>query len=149
MIRSPTARSSIRPESPPGGITGDIWGLSFSVSAIPTRHWRGADAAIAEARRLAHPPSLAVSLAFGARLLSLVGDNAALGEWVDQLVAVATEQGFPLWRAQGTIYRGWVKVKNGDVAEGIVSPAQRFGGLSRHRGGGVDAPFYRPLGLGM
>ena len=49
-------------------------------------------AAIAEARRLAHPHSLALSLAFGARLLSLNGDNAVLGEWVDQLVAVATEQ---------------------------------------------------------
>ena len=60
-----------------------------------------------------------MSLAIGARLLSLVGDNAALDERADQLVAVATEQGFPLWRAQGTIYRGWVKVKNGDVAEGI------------------------------
>ena len=32
---------------------------------------------------------------------------------------MATEQGFPYWRALGTIYRGWVKVKNGDVAEGI------------------------------
>ena len=52
-------------------------------------------------------------------LLSLVGDDAALDERADQLVAVATEQGFPYWRAQGTIYRGWVKVKNGDVAEGI------------------------------
>ena len=60
-----------------------------------------------------------MSLAIGARLLSLVGDNAALDERADQLVAVATEQGFPFWRALGTIYRGWVKVKNGDVAEGI------------------------------
>jgi predicted ATPase len=32
---------------------------------------------------------------------------------------VATEQGFPQWRAEGTIYRGWVKVKNGYVTEGI------------------------------
>jgi predicted ATPase len=76
-------------------------------------------AAIAEARRLAHPPSLAVSLAIGARVLSHAGDNAVLGEWADQLVAVAIEQGFPHWRAQGTMYRGWVKVKNGDVAEGM------------------------------
>ena len=60
-----------------------------------------------------------MSLALGARLLSLVGDNAVLDERADQLVAVATEQGFPYWRAMGTIYRGWVKVKNGDVAEGI------------------------------
>jgi predicted ATPase len=76
-------------------------------------------AAIAEARRLAHPPSVAASLNMGARLLSLAGDYAALGEWADQLVNVATEQGFAHWRAEGTIYRGWVTVKQGDVTEGI------------------------------
>jgi class 3 adenylate cyclase/predicted ATPase len=76
-------------------------------------------AAIAEAWRLAHAPSLAVALTFGASLLSLDGDNALLGEWVDQLVTVTTEQGFPVFRAQGAIYRGWFKVINGDVAAGI------------------------------
>src|SRR5262245_5246996 len=44
-------------------------------------------AAIAEARRLAHPPSLAGSLSLGTVLLSLDGHNAI------QLFAVATEQG--------------------------------------------------------
>jgi predicted ATPase len=58
-------------------------------------------------------------LANGARLLSLVGDNTVLDKWVDQLIAVTTEQGFAHWGAQGTIYRGWVKVMNGDLAEGI------------------------------
>jgi predicted ATPase len=32
---------------------------------------------------------------------------------------VATEQGFPFYRAHGTICQGWIKVKNGDVAEGM------------------------------
>jgi class 3 adenylate cyclase/predicted ATPase len=77
------------------------------------------NAAIAEARRLVHPPSVAVTLTFGVMLLSLVGDDPALDEWVDQLVTVTTEQGFPVWRAIGTVYRGWVEVKNGGVAEGI------------------------------
>jgi predicted ATPase len=58
-------------------------------------------------------------LATGIRLLSLVGDDAALDVRAHELIAVATEQGFPHWRAQGTINRGWVKVKNGDVTEGI------------------------------
>jgi predicted ATPase len=62
---------------------------------------------------------LASSLANGATVLSLLGDNAALAEWTDQLVAVTTEQGFPHWRAQGTIFRGWIKAKTGDVTEGI------------------------------
>jgi predicted ATPase len=74
-------------------------------------------AAIAEARRLAHPPSLASILAIGAAPLCLVGEDAVLGEWVDELVAVAIEQ--PFWIAVGTIYRGWLKAKSGDVAEGI------------------------------
>jgi hypothetical protein len=35
------------------------------------------------------------------------------------LVAITTEQGFPAWHAQGTVYRGYAKVKNGDVVKGI------------------------------
>jgi class 3 adenylate cyclase/predicted ATPase len=76
-------------------------------------------AAIAEAQRLEHPPSLAVSLTNGARLGSLVSNDTKLDKWAGQLATVATEQGFSLWRAMGAIYRGWLKVKNGDVVEGI------------------------------
>jgi predicted ATPase len=42
-----------------------------------------------------------------------------LGEWADQLVAITTEQGVPAWCAIGTTYRGWIKVRHGDIAEGI------------------------------
>jgi predicted ATPase len=62
---------------------------------------------------------LAANLAPGARLLSLYGDDAVLSEWTDELVAVTNEQGFALWCALGTIFCGWVKVKEGNVAEGI------------------------------
>ena len=77
------------------------------------------NAAIAEARRLAHLPSLAASLNISTRLLSFTGDDVSLDERVAQLAAVATEQGFAFWSAQATIYRGWVEIKNGNVAEGI------------------------------
>jgi predicted ATPase len=94
-------------------------GLALFVIGFPDQALAQNIAAIAEARRLAHLPSLASSLAIGGILLSLVGDNAVLDEWVDQLVALATEQGFAHFRAQGTIYSWWVRVKNGDVAGGI------------------------------
>jgi predicted ATPase len=55
----------------------------------------------------------------GTILLSLTGDNRALDEQADDLVTVATDQGFLFWRPMGTIYRGWVKVQDGDAAEGI------------------------------
>ena len=84
---------------------------------FPEQALARSNTAIAEA--LAHPPTLTVSLAQSARLLSLTGDNAALDERATQLIAVATEQGFPLYRTLGTIYRGWVKVNSGDLAEGM------------------------------
>ena len=97
----------------------DYLGLALFCLGFPDQALARSDAAIAEARRLAHPASLAVSLTFDVRLLSLVEDNALLGERVNELVSVATEQGFSQYGAVGTIYRGWVEVKNGDVAEGI------------------------------
>jgi len=88
--------------------------LGFPNQALAQR-----SAAMTEARRLAHPPSLAVAWHSSAILLSLVGDDAVLSEWADQAVAVTTEQSFPRWNAIGTIFRGWAKIRNGDVAEGI------------------------------
>ena len=85
----------------------------------PDQALERSNVAVAEARRLAHPPSMALSLALGSLLLSLVGDHAAVDERADHLIAMTTEQGFPYWGAMGTIYRGWVKVTKGDVAEGI------------------------------
>jgi predicted ATPase len=94
-------------------------GIDLFCLGFPDQALARSSAAIAEARRLAHPPSLAGNLATGIRLRLLLGDNVALGEWVDQLATVTTEQGFPHWRAMETICRGWVRVKNDDVAEGI------------------------------
>src|SRR6516165_10585260 len=93
--------------------------LALLCLGFPDRALAQSNAAIAEAWRLANPPSLAVGLLVGARLFSLFGDNAALDERAGELIAVAIEQGFPYWRTLGTAYRGWVTVKNDDVTEGI------------------------------
>jgi predicted ATPase/class 3 adenylate cyclase len=94
-------------------------GIVLFCLGYPGQALAQSSAAIAEARGLAHPPSLAASLALSARLLSLVGSNATLDERAAELITVAIEQGFALRRAPATIYRGWVKVKEGDVAEGM------------------------------
>jgi len=94
-------------------------GIVLLCLGLPDQALAWSNAAISEARRLAHPVSLAANLGFDARQLSLVGDNAALGQRADELAAVATEQGFAHWRATAMIFRGWVKVENGDVREGL------------------------------
>jgi class 3 adenylate cyclase/predicted ATPase len=119
-------------------------GIVLFCLGFPDQALAGSSAAIAEARSLAHPPSLANSLLVGSRLLSLVGDDATLDKRADELVAVATDQGFPFWRAAGTILRGWAKVKNGDVAEGISLLGS---GSSAYRATGAAAwtPHYTAL----
>jgi len=110
-------------------------GIVLFCLGFPDQALARSSAAIAEARRLAHPPSLAVSLAVG---------NAALDGRADELVAVTTEQGFPLWRAVGTIHRGWAKVKNGDVTEGM---SLLRSGSTAYRATGAETwmPYYTAL----
>jgi class 3 adenylate cyclase/predicted ATPase len=93
------------------------------------------NAAIAEARRLASSPTLTSALMAGAVLLSIGGDNRDLDERAEELAAVATDQGFAWLRAIGTIYRGWAKAKNGEVAEGI---SLLRSGLSAYRASGAE-----------
>jgi len=118
-----------------------VLGNVFFCLGYPNRALARGNASIADALSLAHPPSLAVSLALGAELLSLVGDNTALIERAGQLAAVATEQGFPHWHSQGAIYRGYAKVKNGDVAKGMLLLRD---GSSAYRATGEELglPFY-------
>jgi predicted ATPase len=94
-------------------------GIVLFQLGFPDRAMARSYAAIAEARGRSHPTALAVRLSDCTLLLSLLGDNRVLGERANELIAVATEHDFPLWGAQGAIYGGWAKVKNGDVAEGV------------------------------
>ena len=96
-----------------------FWAFVLFCLGYPDQALAQCDITIAEARRLAHQPTLAATLALGVGVLSLVGDDAALDERAGELIAMATEQGFPLWRLHGTLHRGWVKIKNGDVTEGM------------------------------
>jgi class 3 adenylate cyclase/predicted ATPase len=102
------------------------------------------DAAITEARKLGQQPSLAVTLAFGARLLLFLGDNAALGERAAHLIAVSTEQSFVYWWALGTIYRGWVKIHYGEAGEGAFLLRS---GLTAY--GATGAAAWAPFHLGL
>jgi predicted ATPase/class 3 adenylate cyclase len=120
----------------PRSISQAAMGLVLFFRGFPDQASAQSTAAIAESRRLAHLPSLALTLSYGSLLLLLVGENAALEERANQLVAVTTERGFALYHATGTIYRGWVKVKNGDVTEGM---ALLRSGLAAYRATSAEA----------
>jgi predicted ATPase len=85
-----------------------------------------------------------MSLSMDAHRLSIIGDDIGLEQRVDALVAVATDQGFPFYRAMGAIYRGWVKAKNADVTEGL-SLLRAGSGAYRATGATVWMPLYIAL----
>jgi class 3 adenylate cyclase/predicted ATPase len=119
-------------------------GIALFCLGFPDQALAQSNAGIHEALTLAHPPSLAASLAMGARLLSLGRDYAALDERAGQLIAVSAKQDFPMYRAVGTIYRGWAKAMAGDVAEGL---SLLRGGSSDYRATGAEytMPYYIAL----
>ena len=69
-----------------------------------------------------------------------------LGEWMDELVAVATNQGLASWHVVGTFYIGWIKVKNNGVEEGLsfLRSALAANTITRGRRGGPILSFSWP-----
>ena len=63
-------------------------GIVLFCLGFPDQALARSSAAIAEARKLAHPPSLTLSLSIGTLPLSFAGDKAALEELAEQLVAL-------------------------------------------------------------
>jgi DNA-binding winged helix-turn-helix (wHTH) protein/tetratricopeptide (TPR) repeat protein len=110
-------------------------GIVLYCRGFPHQALMRAKSSIVEARKLAHPPSLATSLSCGILVASQVEDDAALGEWADQLVIIATDQGFPLWQALGTVFRAWALVKNGRARDGM---SLLRSGLSAFRATGAE-----------
>ena len=55
-------------------------------------------------------------------------------EYTEASISVATEQGFPFWRARGALLHGWALAHQGQVQEGI---AQLHQGLSALRATGA------------
>src|SRR6516225_9656676 len=80
-----------------------ILGIVLFCLGCPDQALAQGNAAIAEARKLSHPSSLGSTLSDAAVVLALIGDSAALNERADELLALASDQGFPYYRALGTI----------------------------------------------
>ena len=110
----------IRPGVYPQVVCRGILGIVLFYLGYPDQALAHNNAAVAEALRVTHPPSLSMSLTNICRLLWLVGDITALKERADKVIAVATEQGFPFWGALGTFYREWSKMKTGDAVGGAA-----------------------------
>jgi len=119
------------------------------MAGYPTQAEAQSQATLTLARDTAQPYSLAVALHFAAMLVHLRRDVSAVLCYADELLALTQAQGFPHWKATGTVFHGWALAMHGSASAGLaeVGPRHRraHGAGSRSRatllwcdtGGGV------------
>ena len=78
-----------------------LWLLGYPTQALARLH-----EALALAHELSHPFSLAFARCCAACVSQFRRDVPAVHEHAEAAVALATEQGFPLWAAMGTSLAG-------------------------------------------
>jgi len=114
-----------------------LWYLGYAEQAM-----QRSQAALALARELAHPFSLVWALSWAASLHGLRREYRRALDYAESSVALATEQGFAQWGAQGAILRGWARAMLGQPDAGIVQIQQ---GLMAYQSTG--AALFRPFFL--
>ena len=101
--------------------------------------------AMAWARELSQPYTLAFALHVNCIFHQLRGDAVILGERAEELVALATEQSFPHFVGSGTCFRGWAMLAVGGSVEEATSRMQWGLATKRATGAEIKVPYY--LGL--
>ncbi|MFO1111332.1 MAG: BTAD domain-containing putative transcriptional regulator [Bradyrhizobium sp.] len=92
------------------------------------------EAAMRQARQLAHAPTLAQCLAFGAAQAFAVGNDTQLALCVQELRSLTREHGYPQWSALVPIFEGHLQLMRGEAREAITLMRQ---GLDARRANGV------------
>ena len=101
----------------------------------PDRALERSREARALAERLGVPYSRAFAWSFATWIHVRRGEAAAAQACSETLIALATEQEFPFFVAEGTIFRGWALAEQGEGASGIEEMRR---GLAAHRAAGVE-----------
>jgi TOMM system kinase/cyclase fusion protein len=107
-----------------------LWYLGYPNQALARSH-----EAVTLAQQVAHPFSLGYALMLSAIFHSFHREVRCTQESAEATISLATEQGFPLWRAVGFVLRGWALAQQGQAQAGIEQFTQ---GLSALRATGAE-----------
>jgi class 3 adenylate cyclase/predicted ATPase len=117
-----------------------LWHLGYPDQALTQSH-----AAVTLAQQIVHPFSLGFALVFAAMVHQYRREARAVHQCAEATLSLAMAQGFPLWRAQGAIYRGWTLAQQAGHAQAGIE--QLHQGLSAFRATGAE--INRSYFLGM
>ena len=108
----------------------------------PDRSAATAEQALARARDVDHPYTLAWALSFAAVLRQLRGDVSITRRLAEECVALCQQRDFPFWLASSRIMRGWALADEGEqVATGMAELRDGLTGWHR-TGARVYAPYF-------
>jgi predicted ATPase len=116
-----------------------LWLLGF-----PEQAAKRSLEAIALAREISHPFSLARALQAAARVCQMRGEPRAARELADELVSLSEEYGFASFAGGGLDLHGWALLMEGDTDEGIAE-SRRGLALSRETGALLHEPYVLAL----
>jgi class 3 adenylate cyclase/predicted ATPase len=111
---------------------------------LPEQALKRNDEALALARELSHPYSLAVALGYSAWIHQLRQDVGAAEKDAEAAIAISGEREFPFWLLIGMILRGWALSAGNKVDEGIALMRQGLAGYQA-TGAGIMRPYYLAL----
>jgi predicted ATPase len=98
--------------------------------------------ALAWARELSQPYTLAYALHVSCIFHQLRGEEAILQERADELVAIATEHGFPHFVGTGACFGAWVMLEMGGSIEETISRMRWGLATKRATGAEIKVPYY-------
>jgi len=116
-----------------------LWCLGY-----PDQGLARIDEAVTLAQQIMHPFSQSFVWSFAAMLHQFRREERVTQERAEALIRLATDQGFPHWRAIGALLRGWTLAHQEQAKEGIEQLTQ---GLIALRGTGMEAQ--RPYHLAL
>jgi predicted ATPase len=116
-----------------------LWLLGYPDQALRRSHQ-----AVLLAQERASPISLAFASAWAATVRQFRREAPATHERAAALIALSTEQGFPLWEAFGRFLQGWALAAQGQAKAGI---AQMWRGHDAWQATGaeLDRPYFLVL----
>ena len=116
-----------------------LWALGF-----PDAARQRVEGAVSLAEEFSRAESLVIASYFAAHLYQLRDEPAAARERAETVIGIAEEYGLPLWHAFGRMNRGWARMAQGEIAEGI-DELRRGLAMSEATGATLWRPYY--LGL--
>jgi len=116
-----------------------LWCLGYPDQGLTRSH-----EVVTRAQQMASPFSLAFALGLSAVFHSFRREVRLTQERAEAAISLATDQGFPLWRARGAVLRDWALVQQGQTKEELE---QMYQSLQAFRATGAELarPYYLAL----